>query len=93
MASIFKRKSKDGKRFTWRAVVRMKGYPTASKSFERKQEADDWGARKPCAVLNKVNLIIPRVVYSQHKNQYTYANLMSRLYGDGALDYHRTPKA
>ncbi|HEV8052819.1 MAG TPA: hypothetical protein VGP47_10005 [Parachlamydiaceae bacterium] len=43
MASIFKRKSKDGKSFTWRAVVRIKGYPTASKSFERKQEAEDWG--------------------------------------------------
>ena len=42
MASIFKRKSKDNKSFTWRAVVRIKGYPTACKTFERKQEAEDW---------------------------------------------------
>jgi hypothetical protein len=43
MASIFKRKSKDGKSFTWRAVVRINGYPTICKTFERKQEAEDWG--------------------------------------------------
>jgi hypothetical protein len=43
MASIFKRKSKDGKSFTWRVVVRIKGYPVTCKTFERKQEAEDWG--------------------------------------------------
>jgi hypothetical protein len=42
MASIYKRKSKDGKSTVWRVVVRIKGYPTACKSCERKQEADDW---------------------------------------------------
>lgn len=26
----------------WRAVVRIKGYPTVCGEFERKQEAEDW---------------------------------------------------
>lgn len=84
MASIFKRKSKDGKSFTWRAVVRIKGYPTASKSFERKQEAEDWGQETERRIKQS------QFNYSQHKNQYTYAQLISRIYGDGALDHHRS---
>lgn len=42
MASIYKRKSKDGKSTVWRAVIRIKGYPTACKTCDRKQEAEDW---------------------------------------------------
>ena len=42
MASIYKRRSKDGKNFTWRAVIRLKGYPVVCKTCERKQEAEDW---------------------------------------------------
>jgi hypothetical protein len=41
-SSVYKRKDKKGKVTGWRAVVRMKGYPTVYKEFERKQEADDW---------------------------------------------------
>ncbi len=41
MASIFKRKNKDGTTH-WRAVIRVKGYPTVCNHFARKQEADDW---------------------------------------------------
>lgn len=33
--SIFKRKLKNG--YTWRAVIRIKGYPTICETFERKQ--------------------------------------------------------
>ena len=40
--SVYKRKDRNGKVTGWRAVVRMKGYPTVCKEFERKQEADDW---------------------------------------------------
>ncbi len=36
-------KINEGKLTGWRVVVRIKGYPTASKTFERKQEAEDWG--------------------------------------------------
>lgn len=84
MASIFKRISKDGKRFTWRAVVRPKGHPSVSKSFERKQEAEDWGQETERRIKqNQFN-------YSQHKNFYTYGQLISRLYEDGALTHHRS---
>jgi hypothetical protein len=43
MASIQKRKNKNGSSH-WRAVVRIKGYPTVCNHFDRKQEADDWAA-------------------------------------------------
>ncbi len=41
MASIYKRKNKNGKA-TGRAVVRIKGYPTVCNQFDQKQEAEDW---------------------------------------------------
>lgn len=44
MASIYKRKDKEGKVTVWRAVVRIKGYPTVCNHFDRKQEAEDWAA-------------------------------------------------
>jgi hypothetical protein len=40
MASIQKRKNKNGTSH-WRAVVRLKGYPTVCNHFDRKQEAED----------------------------------------------------
>ena len=39
---INKRKNKEGKSTSWKAVIRIKGYPSVCKSFERKQEAEDW---------------------------------------------------
>jgi hypothetical protein len=39
--AIFKRKLKSG--YTWRAVVRVTGFPTQCATFTRKQEAEDWG--------------------------------------------------
>lgn len=41
MASIYKRKNGNGTS-VWRAVIRIKGYPTVCNHFERKQEAEDW---------------------------------------------------
>jgi hypothetical protein len=38
MASIYKRKNDNGTT-VWRAVVRIKGYPSICNHFERKQEA------------------------------------------------------
>ena len=37
MASIYKRENEDGTK-VWRAVVRVQGLPSVSKSFERKEE-------------------------------------------------------
>jgi Rps23 Pro-64 3,4-dihydroxylase Tpa1-like proline 4-hydroxylase len=39
--SVFKRTDLKNSK-PWRAVVRIKGYPTISKTFDRKQEAEDW---------------------------------------------------
>jgi len=86
MASVFKRKSKDGKSFTWRAVVRIKGYPITSKTFERKQEAEDWGQETERHIKQG------QFKFEMHKLQHTYEDLMVRLYGDGALEYHRSFK-
>ena len=41
MASIYKRKNKNGAN-VWRAVIRIKGYPTVCSHWERKQEAENW---------------------------------------------------
>lgn len=40
MASIYKRKNANGTS-VWRAVIRIKGYPSVSAHFDRKQEAED----------------------------------------------------
>lgn len=39
MASIYKRDNADGTK-VWRAVVRIKGYPSVCSHFDRKQEAE-----------------------------------------------------
>lgn len=41
MASIYQRTNKNGTK-VWRAVIRIKNYPTVSDHFERKREAEDW---------------------------------------------------
>lgn len=40
MASIYKRKDKQDKTIGWRAVVRMKGYPTVCKQCDRQKEVE-----------------------------------------------------
>lgn len=86
MASIFKRKSKDGKSFTWRVVVRISGYPTLCKTFERKQEAEDWGKETELGIKQG------QFKFNMHKQQHTYEELINRLYNDGALEHHRSLK-
>jgi integrase len=86
MASIYKRKSKDGKSFTWRVVIRIKGYPTICKTCSRKQEAEDW------AQETEQNIKAGQFKIAMHKQQYTYGQLIERLYADGALEQHRSLK-
>lgn len=86
MASIFKRKSKDGKSTVWRAVIRIKGYPTTCNTFERKQEADDWVKDTERRIkLGQYN-------FETTKTSHTYADLLDRLSADGALEHHRSLK-
>ncbi len=84
MASITKRISKDGKSYSWRVVIRIKGYPSQSKTFERKQEAEDWGQQTERAIK------LGQFKFDMHKKQYTYEDLMNRLHLDGAFEHHRS---
>ena len=63
MASISKRKNKDGTSH-WRAVVRIKGYPTVCNHFDRKQEADDWAAEIERQIKHG------QFKFDQHNNSY-----------------------
>ncbi len=84
MASIFKRKLKDGKGFTWRAVVRLKGHPVVCECFERKQEAEDWGQD------TERRIKLGQFKFDQHNCQRTFSELLERFLRDGALEHHRS---
>lgn len=86
MASIYKRKSKDGKSTVWRAVVRIKGYPTTCETFERKQEADDW------AKDTERRIKLGQFNFEATHTTHTYAALLDRLVDDGVLEHHRSLK-
>ncbi|MCE5318225.1 MAG: hypothetical protein LLG04_12800 [Parachlamydia sp.] len=83
MASIQKRKNKNGTSH-WRAVVRIKGYPTVCNHFERKQEAEDWAAD----IERQIKL--GKFKFVQHKQQHTFAQLIDRYVSDGALQHIRS---
>ena len=83
MASIFKRKNANGTT-VWRAVVRIKGYPTVCDHFERKQEALDWATDIERQIkAGKYN-------FDAHKKQHTFGELVDRYIQDGALEHHRS---
>lgn len=42
MASILPRRDADGTIIGWQTVIRKKGYPTQTKTFRSKREAEDW---------------------------------------------------
>ena len=83
MASIFKRKNDDGTT-VWRAVIRIKGYPTVCNHFERKQEADDWA--------QGIERQIKRgeFKFDQHNQLHTFTQLIDRYLADGAIEHHRS---
>lgn len=85
MASIYKRKNENGTT-VWRAVIRIKGYPSISNHFERKQEADDWAKETERRIkLGQFN-------FAAHNKHHTYADLLHRMEGDGAFDLQRSFK-
>jgi len=80
MASIYKRK--DGK--GWRAVVRIKGYPTACGHFDKKPEAEDW------AHETERKIKLGQFKFDQHKRLHTFPELLDQYIGNGALEHHRS---
>lgn len=83
MASIYKRKNNDGTA-VWRAVVRIKGYPTVCNHFKRKQEAEDWAHE----VERQIKA--GQFKFDQHNQTRTFAELIDRYIQDGALEHHRS---
>ena len=84
MASIFKRKLKEGNGFSWRAIVRLKGHPAVCESFERKQQAEDWAKETERKIKQG------QFKFHQHNQQYTFSQLIERFLQDGALEHHRS---
>lgn len=85
MASIQKRKNSNGTSH-WRAVVRLKGYPTVCNHFDRKQEAEDW------ALDTERQIKQGQFNFSRHKNQHTFAELVDHFCNSGALEHHRSSR-
>lgn len=83
MASFYKRKNKNGTT-VWRAVIRIKGYPTVCKTDQRKQELLDWAQDTERQIKNG------QFNFDQYKTQYTFEDLVSRYIQDGILDHHRS---
>lgn len=83
MASIQKRKNKNGTSH-WRAVVRIKGYPTVCNHFDRKQEAEDW------AIDVERQIKQGKFNFDQHKKQHTFVQLLERYINDGCLEHIRS---
>lgn len=87
MASIYKRKKKDGKGFTsYRAVVRITGHPTVCEHFSRKQEAEDW------AVAVEAQIKQGKFDFSRYKNKSTFNNLVDAYLVSGRLEHHKSAK-
>ena len=85
MVSIYKRKNENGTT-VWRAVIRIKGYPTISKSFARKQEADDWEEEQRRHIRNG------QFNFTAHNKHHTYVDLLHRMETDGAFTLQRSFK-
>ncbi|OGN61537.1 MAG: hypothetical protein A3F40_04360 [Chlamydiae bacterium RIFCSPHIGHO2_12_FULL_27_8] len=84
MVAIFKNKNKNGKVTGWHAVIRLKDYPVISKTFDRKQEAEDWGIAKEREIkAGQFN-------FDLHKSRRTLSDLVERYINDGVLENHKS---
>jgi len=83
MASIYKRKNENGT-VVWRAVIRIKGFPSISNHFDRKQEAEDWAGD----VERQIKA--GQFKFHQHNKLHTFPELIDRFTRDGALEHHKS---
>ncbi len=85
MASIQQRINKNGTK-VWRAIIRIKGYPTVCDHFDRKQEAQDWANDIERQIkLGKYN-------FGKQDQKKTVSDLIDRYIADGALEHHKAAK-
>lgn len=81
MASIYQRTNKDGSK-SWRADIRLKGHPSVSKQYARKQVAEDWAY--------ETEALIKRGKYSFAKtNEKTLADLIDLYIQDAVIEHHK----
>ncbi|MCB1111187.1 MAG: hypothetical protein H7A37_00480 [Chlamydiales bacterium] len=85
MATITQRKNKNGTK-VWRAIIRLKGYPTVCDHFDRKQEAQDW------ANETEWQIKLGRYKFGKEDQKKTLSDLIDRYFSDGVLDHHKSPK-
>lgn len=84
MASIYQRTNKDGTK-VWRAVIRIKNYPTVSDHFDRKKAAEDWA--------KETETEIKKGKYDFTKNrEKTVAELIDLYIQDAVLGHHKAAK-
>ncbi|MBB64048.1 MAG: hypothetical protein CMO81_03200 [Waddliaceae bacterium] len=86
MASIYKRKSKTGTGHTWKADVRLKGHPSVTASFPRKQEADDWARETEYKIRQGL------YNFGRKDRNNTFEQLIKRYVDDGVLEHHKASK-
>lgn len=86
MASIYKRKNKEGKTTSWKAVIRIKGHPSICQSFQRQQEAIDW------AQVTERQIKRGQFKFDQHNKLYALEELIERFINDGKLEHHKSSK-
>ena len=53
MATLIRRRARDGSRASWLAQVRVQGYPMACRTFRTKAEAELWTARTEAAARGR----------------------------------------
>lgn len=83
---IYKCKDHNGKVVGWRAVVRIKGYPTVCRQWERKEESNDWK-------IDTIRQIkAGHFQFERHKIQRTFSDLVDHFKQSGALEHHRSAK-
>jgi hypothetical protein len=86
MASIYRIKDKNGKSKSWRAIIRLDDYPSASRNFKRQQEAIDW------ATDTERRIKIGDYNFEEKKKKQTYKELLERITLDGVLQHRRSLK-
>lgn len=85
MASIYQRTNQDGTK-VWRAVIRVKGHPSVSNHFARKQEAEDWVQETERQIrFGKYGL-------TKKEQEKTFGELVERYITDGVLEHHKAAK-
>ncbi len=85
MAAIYRRDNEDGTK-VWRAVIRIKGHPSVCKSFELKEDAENWVQETQRAIKRG------EFNFEARKQQHTYSDLIERLHVDRALQHQRSFK-